>query len=182
MVDVGRDRLDQRPQHAPQPLERADELGIVARVGGREEADRRGGALDVPVQDDRRAARGRRERAHVGRDPAQPALLEAQLARDARAERTGVVRERDEAEAILGGFGDGRAADHGAALEHHALDPGARQIARGDETVVPGADDDHLARSHESFPAFQSCRTMRAPLRPGAPMIPPPGCVADPHM
>ena len=85
-------------------------------------------------------------------------------------------------------FGDGGAADDTAPLEHQRPEAGLREVARGDEAVVPAADDDDVAagrsrRAHaRTLPLRQSESSLRAALRPGAPMMPPPGCVAEPHM
>ena len=74
-----------------------------------------------------------------------------------------------------------RAAQHVAPLQHQRLEAGLREQGRGDEAVVAAADDDDV-RLQRMRPFFQSFRTSRAAMRPGAAMIPPPGCVAEPHM
>jgi len=80
---------------------------------------------------------------------------------------------------------DRRPADHVAALQHQDLEPGLREQGRGDEPVVPAADDydvaDAVCGGH-ALPRFQSFRISSAASRPGAAMMPPPGCVAEPHM
>ena len=82
-------------------------------------------------------------------------------------------------------FGDGRAAGLRAALEHQRLESGFGQVEGGDQPVVAAADDDDIAvagfraclgRPLEVFQNFER----RQP--PGPPMMPPPGCVADPHI
>ena len=70
---------------------------------------------------------------------------------------------------------DRAAATRGARLEDNRLQAGAGQVERRRQPVVAAADDDD---SH----ARVSASILIAALRPGAPMMPPPGCVADPHM
>src|SRR4030095_12505351 len=92
-------------------------------------------------------------------------------------------------------LGHRSAADHFATLEHHRLETAFRQIKCGDQTVVATADDHYfLPKWHLQFPArarelvliseapFHSFRITWLAMRPGAAIIPPPGCVADPHM
>ena len=118
----------------------------------------------------------------------QPVLLQLHVADDVGTQRSGGVRQRGAAEAGMKFFGDGGAAGLRAALEHQRLVSGLGQIERGDQSVVAAADDDDVAlpgtfafrpclrRSLEVFQNFQRCQP------PGPPMMPPPGCVADPHM
>ena len=71
------------------------------------------------------------------------------------------------------------------ALQHHDLLVRLREVRRGDEAVVAGADHDGVdPRRHQAArrPFFFSFRYSSAAIRPGAPMMPPPGCVADPHI
>ena len=80
-------------------------------------------------------------------------------------------------------FGDGCSADLRSAFEHQRLEARLRQIEGGDQSVVTAADDDDVALSRpwlgRSLDVFQNSSAAR---RPVAPMMPPPGCVADPHM
>ena len=69
---------------------------------------------------------------------------------------------------------DGTAAHLVACLEHQRAEARLGQVRRAHQPVVAGADDDRAAHD---FPSTDS-----AALRPGAPMMPPPGCVAEPHM
>ena len=79
-------------------------------------------------------------------------------------------------------FGDGGAADYGAALEDERLVAFFREIESGDESVVAAAENDDVAlRGHAQLLPV-SFRISSAARRPGAPMMPPPGCVAEPHM
>ena len=109
-------------------------------------------------------------------------------------------------------FSNSAAADNGSTFEHKRLQSRLRKITRGNETVVAGTDDDYIKRHVEKFSIFdfrfsiftlrlnsidnrqsqienalpylffQSLTSCSAALRPGAPMMPPPGCVAEPHM
>src|SRR5690606_21542801 len=67
-----------------------------------------------------------------------------------------------------------RAARMISRLDHDRAQTGAREQRRADEPVGSGAD-------HHG-PCRHPLSTISAALRPGAPMMPPPGCVADPHM
>src|SRR5262245_51725245 len=100
---------------------------------------------------------------------------ESHVAHDRLPQRSNRIRERrTKTKREL--FGDGTAAGHGAPLENGDFVASFCEIKRGSKSVVPGSYDDD--RTHR-FPSFK----MRiAAFRPGAPMIPPPGCVADPHM
>ena len=80
-------------------------------------------------------------------------------------------------------FSDRGAANLRAAFEHERLESRFGQVESGDQAVVPATDDDDVARvSAMLYAAFPSFRISSAARRPGAPMMPPPGCVADPHM
>ena len=72
-----------------------------------------------------------------------------------------------------------------APLQHQRLVSGLRQIKRGYQSVVAAADNHHIAlvpfRRHIGG-SLMSFKISKADRRPGAPMIPPPGCVADPHI
>ena len=71
-----------------------------------------------------------------------------------------------------------------SAFENEGRESRLGEIERGDESVVSAADNDYALAftRHQIFPRFQSERIFRAAFSPGAPMIPPPGCVAEPHM
>ena len=142
-------------------------------VGGR--------ALGVAPQPHAAAVGERRENAGLGLDHLQPARGQAQLVRDRGAQRAGEMGDGGRAEAGVELLGDGGAPDHVAPLEHQGLAAVAGEQPRRHQAVVPAADDHHVA-AHRSFPRFQSFRISSAASRPGAPMIPPPGWVADPHM
>src|SRR5579872_5354086 len=78
-------------------------------------------------------------------------------------------------------FSDCAAADDTAALQYQGMKSGARQIKCSHQCVVAAANDYNVARrGHYEIP--QSCRICLAARRPGAPMMPPPGCVAEPHI
>ena len=139
--------------------------------------------LDVGVEDERAAVRQERHGAHVRLDQLQAVTFKLHVAHDIGAQRAGGMRERGTAKAGMKFLRDGGAADLRAALEYERLESGLGQIKCGDQTVVAATDDDDVARLRPSvYAAFPSFRISSAARRPGAPMMPPPGCVADPHM
>ena len=81
-------------------------------------------------------------------------------------------------------LGDRAAAHDFAALQHHGLESAFRQVIRGDQRVVTTANEHYfLSDRHGQFAAFfHSFRITWLAMRPFAPMMPPPGCVADPHI
>ena len=81
-------------------------------------------------------------------------------------------------------FCDRAAADDIAAFENQRLEPALGQIKRGDECVVTTTNENYaLSDGHGQFAAFfHSFRITWLAMRPFAPMIPPPGCVAEPHI
>ncbi len=106
---------------------------------------------------------------------------ELELLGDARQERPRRVEHGGAAKPGVNFLGHRAPAHDVARLEHQRLDAGAREHGRRDQAIVAGSDDDDVslaARAHYEW----SPRMRFAALRPGAPMIPPPGCVADPHM
>src|SRR3984957_14575921 len=83
-------------------------------------------------------------------------------------------------------FCNGRAAHLGAAFEHQWFESGFGEIEGGDQPIVSTTNDNDVAClghmswfGHQAAPSF---RISSAARRPGAPIMPPPGCVADPHM
>jgi hypothetical protein len=137
----------------------------------------------IIVEAERAAIPVRSEKAHFRLDDREAVTFQIQVARDARQQRASRMGERRRAETFVKLFGDGDSSDLLATLKHERRKTGPRQVRGGDETVVPASDDDdsRLAR-HYTFPHFRSFKSLTAALRPGAPMIPPPGCVAEPHI
>ena len=90
-----------------------------------------------------------------------------------RESRRGLARPQDPADLLV-------------ALEHEDLLTGLREVGGRDEAVVAAADHDDVERllRHQAAlrPFFFSLRYSSAAIRPGAPMMPPPGCVAEPHI
>src|SRR5208282_6539485 len=144
--------------------------------------------LSRVLKEGKRAAIGR-ERGHadVGRDHPQIVFLDLHVAHDFRTKRAGAMRQSRAAEAGVKLVSDGGAADLRCALEDERLESSFGQIEGGDEAVVASADDDDIAgavrlRRHSYAAPLMSLRISSAASRPFAPMMPPPGCVADPHM
>src|ERR1039458_3725696 len=112
-------------------------------------------------------------------------LFELHIAHDVWTNRPSAVRERGATEAGMKFIGDGSAADLRPALEDEWLESRFGEVERGDQSVVASADDDDVAMSglgfwHGQAAPLMSLRISRAARRPGAPMMPPPGCVAEP--
>jgi hypothetical protein len=92
-------------------------------------------------------------------------------------------------------LGDGATADHFAALEDERLEAALGEIKSGDEGIVSTADENYtLSEGHGQLAAFDAVAAEREErpfhsfrmtwlaMRPLAPMMPPPGCVAEPHI
>src|ERR1700690_2762564 len=79
-------------------------------------------------------------------------------------------------------FRDRGSTDYGAALQHEGLETFFREVEGGDECVVPTANDHDIARWGHGYFSPRSFRISSAANRPFAPMMPPPGCVAEPHI
>src|SRR5262249_56120983 len=119
----------------------------------------------------------------VGGNDLQGVGVELDVGEDVGTNGPRCVRERRAAEAGMKFFGDGGAAGLGAALEDEWLESGFGEVEGGDQAVVTATDDDDVALVGHGYAApFTSLRISSAERRPGAPMMPPPGCVADPHM
>src|SRR5215471_18929520 len=117
------------------------------------------------------------------------------------------MRQSRDAESSVKLLSHGAAANHLAALQHNRLESAFGEVERGDQSIVTTADYRYLlSERHRQFlacadrelvtfareeflppapdadPPFQSFRITWLAMRPGAAMIPPPGCVADPHI
>src|SRR5688572_4646640 len=103
---------------------------------------------------------------------------EFEVVNDLTRQRTGRMCEERRAKPRRDLRGNGAAADRGLALEDERFETSLSQVGRTRQAVDASAnyDDVVLRRTHSSF------STRMAAFRPGAPMIPPPGCVAEPHM
>ena len=78
-------------------------------------------------------------------------------------------------------FNSGDASCYLPPLENENRETFSNEIGGHSQPIVPGTDDDDLlAFGRHQF--FQLARIFFAAFSPGAPMIPPPGCVAEPHM
>ena len=143
----------------------------------------------------RKAALGRRARSEDARIGAQNFAIEffeLKIAGNVGAKRADGVRESGGAKAGMKFLGDRAAADHFAAFENERLEAAFGEIKRGDECVVAAADDNYaLSDGHGQFLLpfereasvfFHSFKMTWLAMRPGAPMMPPPGCVAEPHI
>src|SRR6266704_2111925 len=121
------------------------------------------------------------------------------VARDLYAKRAEGMGECGSFEAGIKFLGDGAATDHFAAFEDEWLETTLGEIEGGDESVVAAADENYaLSERHGQSPASErgeldfvarareagdhSFKMTWLAMRPLAPMMPPPGCVADPHI
>ena len=154
------------------------ELLVSIRIARRERANRFHRPALVDGEHQRPSVARKRDQPRIGTDELDAAMFEPHVAHDRRPQRSDRVRQRRTFEPWRDFLGHRRAADDRSTLEHERLQSGFCQIERGREAVVAGADDDDAAHR----PAPVSFRMRCAALRPGAPMIPPPGWVADPHM
>ncbi len=150
-------------------------------------------AARIRREDQRPSVRPHRHEPRIGMDELHAAPLELHVAGDRRPQRTQRVREGRRPIARCELLARRAAADDRPPLEHERLPSGLRKIEGGDERVVAASDDDCLThfpiRRQESGgllpPAYfleVSLMIRIAAFRPGAPMMPPPGWVADPHM
>ena len=110
--------------------------------------------------------------------------LQPHLSCEVRAQRPQRVRQRRSFKSRVKLFGDRAATDDFTAFQHHRLESALRQIIRGDQRVVASANKNYfLSDGHGQFAAFfHSFRMTWLAMRPFAAMMPPPGCVADPHI
>ena len=117
-------------------------------------------------------------------------LFDLHIPCDIGAQRPERVRQRGSAKAGMKFFRDGAAAHHFTAFENQRLEAALGQIESGDERVVASADKhdplsqwhDQLAAFERDAPDFQFFRMTWLANRPFAPMMPPPGCVHEPHI
>jgi hypothetical protein len=86
-----------------------------------------------------------------------------------------MMRERGTPEPGVDFAGDGAAADDLATLEDERLQSGLCEVKGSNETIVPTANDDDAIGVRRQEAYLVSERIFIAALRPGAPMIPPPG-------
>ena len=109
-------------------------------------------------------------------------LFELHVAQDVRANRSSSVRQRRAAEARMKLLGDRCPSSLRAPFQHQRLESSLGKIEGGNEAVVAATDDDDVALLAHYAAPLTSLRISSAESLPGAPMMPPPGCVADPHM
>ena len=126
---------------------------------------------------------GRLERVDAGQDftvlvdySHKPGAVEAETANDLVIDGTERVRERRGAKARREFGGRRRAADRLMPLDDDDRSLAFGERGGGDQAVQAGADDGDVV-GHRRPP----WSTRIAALRPGAAMMPPPGCVADPQ-
>ncbi len=173
-IDGGGDAV-QRAQHAGDAREAVEETRPGRGVLRRERGDLARGALAVRPQHERASVERRRARVGGGPDDLQAVLLEPERADDGRVDGGG-VREGGRADAGDDLRRDRRPANASRALDDERAEPALREHRGGHQTIRPRADQDDVV-PHRLCPRIRS-----AAFLPGAPMMPPPGCVADPHI
>ena len=152
-----------------------------------------GGSFGVVVIEEKRFTIGRgSEDAGIGSKNLAIAFMKLEVPGNVRAKRADGVGKSGSSETVVKFLGDGASADHFASFKYERLESALCEIERGDESVVPAADksyalsDGHdqflLPFEREDFDFFQSLRMTWLAMRPGAPIMPPPGCVAEPHI
>src|SRR4029077_13855191 len=158
-----------------------------------------GGFGVIVVEEQRCTVRCRSENAGIGVKNLAIEFFDLHVASDVGAKRAEGVRESGRVEAGMEFFGNGTAAGEFAAFENQRLEPAPGQIECSDECVVPAADENYaltdghdqfaaLARAPDDFVTYareagDHCLRMTwLAMRPLAPMMPPPGCVAEPHI
>jgi len=143
-----------------------------------------GGFAVVVVKEEAAAVLRRSEEARLGLNDVEIESFELQVASDVSAERSERVRKRGGPKAGMKFLGDGAAAEIFAAFEDGGLEAAFGKIESGDERVVTAADENNfLSEGHGQLAAFfQFFRMTWLAMRPLAPMMPPPGWVAEPHM
>ena len=180
-VDVGRGHREEPREKGGDRGERAMESRVPLGVLRRGPGDVGGRSFGVAPQPHAASVGQGSEDARLGLDDLQAPRREAQLFRHGGTQRAGEMGDGGGAESPVELLGDGGAPDDVAPLEHERLEPALGQQGGRHQAVVPGPDDHHVA-AHRAFPRFQSFRISSAASRPGAPMIPPPGWVAEPHI
>src|SRR5215510_12070253 len=108
-------------------------------------------------------------------------LVQLQVLHDPRQKRARRMRDRGTPEARMDFFRYSHTADNVASFKHDRSEAGLRQVKRSDQTIGAAADDDNPSRflGHQRF---HSLKIFFAALIPDAPMMPPPGWVAEPHI
>src|SRR5260370_1037473 len=191
---LGRGRIDVRRRDGEKLAKNGEEFregvgkfGVLAGVFGGEPRDAAGGFGGIVVEEEGLAVGRGGEEARIGMEHVALELLELHVHGDIGAERADGVREGGSAKAGVKFLGDGAAAD-----EHYALSDGHGQIFSTEAGcgwvmaaggAVGCADEDFAEFERaERKPLLQSFRMTWLAMRPGAPMMPPPGCVAEPHI
>ena len=141
---VGRSHRQRRLDHRRHALEHRLVLRVALGVAFAELRDLSASQICVRAHRQRAPVGERRERRGVARQDLVAVRGQLQVADDRRMEQAVDVGGGRDLVAGEGLLGDAGAADDIPPLEHqHAL-PGARQVAGGHQSVVPGADHDRV--------------------------------------
>ncbi len=139
----GRLAQEHRPQEIRRSLEQVLEVRVHLTVLARMCRDRGGGLLGLVEEEDRPIGRHRRI-GGVERDRPVAEVVQPEVGDDLRLQHrddVGGPRDPGSRPDLLG---HARTAENRSPLEHDHVEPGARQIRGGGETVVPPAHDDRV--------------------------------------
>ena len=170
-------------QRADPAVEGDVRLGI-ARLGPFAELRRRPDR--VAPQREAGPVGGRGEGRHLRLDGAEAVRAEPEVTDDVVTETSDAVGRNRRAHTGRDLLRGQRAARPASPLENQRPEPRLRQVRRRDQAVVAGPDHDRVVslpgHAQAAFLPRSPRRTCSAASRPDAPMIPPPGCVAEPHI
>src|SRR6266403_1826130 len=156
-------------------VESVRKFKILGGILGRRIRDALGG-FGVLVPKKKRLSVGRRrEHARAGIEYFATKFFDLHVARDLCAKRTEGMGKRGGLETGMKFLGDVAAAD-----ENHALSKRHGQLAAFAAVVVAAEELDFVQRAREA--SDHSFKMTWLAMRPLAPMMPPPGCVAEPHI
>src|SRR5262249_5486971 len=139
------------------------------------------GPLRIIVDPQRIAVWIEREDLDIGFDNLQTLSRQMHIAGNLCRERLYRMQQRRASESRMEFFCAECSPNHAAPFEGQWWNVRLGKVKPGHESICAGADDDYsvLSIRHQ---AFHSLRIFRAAFSPGAPIMPPPGCVAEPHI
>ena len=146
-ADVRRRLEEERLEVARQALELVVDADERARIADRELLELLDRLLAVRPPGHDGAVGKRHEERRIARDHLEAVRRELQVADDFGPQHAGDVRGRRRAAARRDLFGHARAAEDRPPLDDECRESAAREIGRGRQAVVPGADDDGVVRA-----------------------------------
>ena len=175
-----------RPQGIQRPGQQGHlrlKCGEGRRIRTRQGGHVGAGALRIPPEGQRVTVRGQTGRHRRRFHPSQAVRFQLQVRDHVGMEKAGIQCAEGHAASRDTFLAGGQPAEQGAPLQQQGPPAGPGQRGGADQAVVAAADDDGVISGHQGFRRlmWRSSSTRSAASRPGAPMIPPPGCVPDPH-